>query len=115
MFWNLVPWKDVTQPGSRIINPILVIAVSESVRDVKDRKKTDSRVVEERDGGSVSVALEGNKKHWLTGEPVRIDRPTSSFLRELIWHQQSFYVKQEKRLEDPYTQTHVYSCGSAPC
>lgn len=58
-----------------MINPVLVIGVSEKV---KDRRKSDSRGVEERDRGSVSVALEGKEKHRLTGEPVRIDRPASS-------------------------------------
>lgn len=45
---------------------------------MKGRRRSDSRRVEERDRGSVSVALEGKEKHRLTGEPVRIDRPTSS-------------------------------------
>lgn len=63
----------------------------------------------ERDGGSVSTALEGEQKAGLTGEPVRIDRPTSSCQRELIWHQQSLCVKQGKGQEDP----HVQSAGRA--
>lgn len=53
-----------------IITRVLVIQVSE---DVKDRRKTD-RVVEERNRGSVSIALDGRKKRRLTGELVRIDR-----------------------------------------
>lgn len=65
---------------------------------------------QERDGGIVSTALEGEQKAGLTGEPVRIDRPTSSCQRELIWHQQSFYVKQGKGQEDPRVQSQACSC-----
>lgn len=59
-----------------MINPVWPIDVNENV---KERRKSDSREVEERDRGSVSIALEGKEKHRLTGEPVRIDRPISSF------------------------------------
>lgn len=45
---------------------------------MKDRRKTDSRVAEERDRGSVSVALEGKEKARLTGEPMRTDQHTTS-------------------------------------
>lgn len=78
--------------------------------------KSDSRGAQERDGGSVSTALEGEQKARLTGEPVRIDRPTSSCQQELIWHQQSFYVKQGKGQEDPRVQSQACSCvhGSTP-
>lgn len=78
--------------------------------------KSDSGGAQERDRGSVSTALEGEQKARLTGEPVRIDRPTSSCQRELIWHQQSFYVKQGKGQEDPRVQSQACSCihGSMP-
>lgn len=81
-----------------------------SNREGKSRK-SDSGGAEERDGGSVSTALEGEQKPGLTGEPVRIDRPTSSCQRELIWHQQSLYVKQGKGQEDPHVQSQACSCG----
>ena len=68
--------RHVPEPDSYIINHVLVRGVSE---DVKGRRKSDSREVEEWEKGSVSIALESQKKHRLTGEPVRIDRPTSSF------------------------------------
>lgn len=86
-----------------------------SNREGKSRK-SDSGGAEERDGGSVSTALEGEQKAGLTGEPVRIDRPTSSCQRELIWHQQSLYVKQGKGQEDPRVQSQARSCvrGSTP-
>lgn len=63
--------RRVVYPGSPIITRVRVIQVSE---DVKDRRKTDSRVEEERNRGSVSIALDGRKKRRLTGELVRIDR-----------------------------------------
>lgn len=67
----------------------------------RETGKSDSQRVAERDGGSVHTALEGEQKRRLTGEPVRIDRPISSCQRELIWHQQSLYVKKEKGRPDP--------------
>lgn len=96
-----------------MINPVLAIEVR--VREkVKERRKSDSRGAEDRDRGSVSVTSEGKQKQRLTGEPVRIDQPTSSCHRELIWHQQSFCVKQEKGQEDPCICPHMYICDPAP-
>lgn len=74
---------------------------------VKGRRKSDSRVTWERDGGGVSTALEGKEKHRLTGEPVRIDRPASSCHWELIWHQQSLCVKQERTGGPLHMAAHV--------
>lgn len=67
----------------------------------RETGKSDSQRVAERDRGSVHTALEGEQKWRLTGEPMRIDWPISSCQRELIWHQQSLYVKKEKGRLDP--------------
>lgn len=79
---------------------------------MKDRRKTDSRGAEVRDRGSVSVALEGNEKRRLTGEPVRTDQqPTSG---SSSGTNRAFHIKQEKGQKDSWMEPHGYSCGPAP-
>lgn len=79
---------------------------------MKDRRKTDSRVAEVRDRGSVSVALKGNEKHRLTGEPVTTDQhPTSG---SSSGTNRAFHNKQEKGLKDSCMEPHGSSCGPAP-
>lgn len=85
-----------------VMNPGLMIEARQRASGKRQETgKSDSQRVAERDGGSVHTALEGEQKRRLTGEPVRIDRPISSCQRELIWHQQSLYVKKEKGRPDP--------------
>ncbi|TNN72977.1 hypothetical protein EYF80_016767 [Liparis tanakae] len=90
-----------------------ILPSNHSSAEAKERQRSDSRGVEDRDRGSVSVTSGGEEELGLTGEPVRIDRPASSCQRELIWHQQSLCVKQERGREEPRIWTRVYSCGPA--